>query len=152
MRFWLVGFLVLLILLAMLAIPFRNPFAVRELNEKAFLPADRINDSQIEIRNDSIIIHIKNASISRYGNTSSMNPLLSERAKGIEIIPSSPEDIHVGNVVTYEEDGILIAHRVIQIGNDANGKYFLVKGDNSEEPDGRIRFEQIKYVLVGILY
>ncbi len=150
MRFWLVGFFALLVLLAMLAVPFRNPFVIRNIENN--FPTDRINDSQIEIRNDSIIIHIKNASVSRYSNTSSMNPVLDENANGIEVIPASPEDIHVGDIVTYEQDSMLIVHRVISIGNDANGKYFIVKGDSSEEADGKIRFEQIKYVLAGILY
>ncbi len=152
MRFWVIALFALLVISLFLAFPFQNPFVIKDTIKTKIEPGNWINESNIEIKPDRIILRISNASISRYSNTSSMRPLLDENANGIEIIPSSPADIHVGDIVTYEQDRMLIVHRVISIGNDAIGKYFVVKGDNTEEPDGKIRFEQIKYVLIGVLY
>jgi hypothetical protein len=115
-------------------------------------PADRITEKQIEIRKDRIIIHINDSQLSRYGNTNSMDPLLDEDSNGIEIVPKREDDIKVGDIVTYEQDGLLIVHRVIEIGEDEYGKYFIVKGDNNKEADAKIRFNQIRYITIGILY
>lgn len=120
--------------------------------EERVSPPDRITENQIEILNDKIIIHIGNAHLSRYTNTNSMDPLIDENSNGIEIIPKTPEDIHVGDIVTYERDGIMVIHRVIEIGEDRKGRYYIVKGDNNKEKGEKIRFKQIKYITIGILY
>ncbi len=152
MRFWVIALLALLVISLLFSIPFTNPFVIKDTVKTKIEPGNWINESQIEIKPDRIIIHIKNSSISRYGNTSSMNPALSRNANGIVIKPESPEQIHIGDIVTYEQDGMLIVHRVISIGDDREGRYFIAKGDNAEEADGKIRFEQIRYVLIGVLY
>jgi len=84
-----------------------------------------------------------------------MDPVLDEKANAIEIIPKSNNNIHVGDIISYKSDyadGTII-HRVIRIGNDEKGWYCIVKGDNNQSPDpGKIRFNQIKRVLVAIIY
>ncbi|MFH1249167.1 MAG: S26 family signal peptidase [archaeon] len=135
----------------LLAIPFRNPFAIKN-NEIICDNEERINTSQIQMEPDRIIINIDNTSISKYGNTSSMIPLINENSKGITVEPKSANDIKMGDIITYEFNGELIVHRVINIGEDANGWYCIVKGDNTQVSDGKIRFEQIKSILIGILY
>ena len=53
--------------------------------------------------------------------------------------------------VKYLKEGVI--HRIAEISNDEQGWYAIVKGDNNEAPDPeRVRFEQIKKVLVGVLY
>lgn len=122
------------------------------LNEKD-TPTDRIKESQIYLYDNKIIISIDNASISSYANTRSMEPLINSGSNGIETIPESEEDINIGDIIVYNSTDGLIVHRVIFIGNDEDGKYFLVKGDNNKFPDEyKIRFSDIKYVLIGILY
>jgi signal peptidase I len=134
----------------LLLVPFRNAFAVKGIAEN-ILPADRVNASQIEITSDRITIYIDNVSISNYANTSSMYPTITENAKGVNIVPESPAEIKAGDIITYEQDNILIVHRVVEIGDDGEW-YAITKGDATETADGKVRFEQIKSILIGILY
>ncbi|VVB78466.1 Uncharacterised protein [uncultured archaeon] len=115
-------------------------------------PSDFIHENQVEVYPDKIIINVDGASISRYAPTGSMKPTLDENSNGIRIIPKSEKDIHLGDIITFEQDNSLIIHRVIEIGNDQNGTYFITKGDNNSINDGKIRFKNIRYLTVGILW
>ncbi len=116
-------------------------------------PADRIKEDQIIVYEDMVIIKLNNASLARYADTNSMDPVIDKEATGIEIVPENEDDIHVGDIIVYENSGELIVHRVIAIGHDEKGKYFIVKGDNNPVEDPiKVRFNEIKYILVGILY
>ena len=81
-----------------------------------------------------------------------MKPVLDENSHGIRIIPKSENDIHLGDIVTYEKNNELIIHRVVEIGKDENGTYFIPKGDNNAVDDGKIRFNDIKYVTVAMIW
>jgi len=113
-------------------------------------PGNWIKISQIQITGDSIILNIPNASISSYAPTGSMKPTFDQYSNGIRIIPSSPEQINVGDIVTFGAENIV--HRVVEKGLDENGYWFITKGDNNQIDDGEIRFEDIKYVTIGVLY
>jgi len=118
-------------------------------------PSDRITEDDISIFDDYIIINIQNATWARYADSNSMDPLLDYGANGIEIVPESTDDIHVGDIVIFEPfwSSNLIVHRVTQIGEDEDGWYCITKGDNSNITDpGKLRYEQIEFILVGILY
>ena len=118
-------------------------------------PIDHIKEEQIHVYENRIIIDLQGAHWSSFANTNSMDPLIDETSNGIEITPTSYDQVQVGDVVSYESrlvDGIVI-HRVVEIGEDERGRYYILKGDNNDEEDPeRVRFEQIKGVLVGILY
>ncbi len=118
-------------------------------------PFDRIDSNQILIYEDYILIRIQGATLASYANTNSMDPILDSEANGIEIIPTSEEDIRVGDIITYEaswNEG-LVVHRVIFIGEDEEGWYCVTKGDNSRFTDpGKTRFGEIKYLLIGVIY
>jgi hypothetical protein len=134
-----------------LEIPFSNNWNFSGYHfDKA--PSDFIKESQIEVYSDKIIIYVNNASISRYAATGSMIPTFDENANGIRIIPQSEKDIHVGDIITYKDGDNLIVHRVIEIGNDNEGTYFIPKGDNNTVSDGKIRFKDIKYITIGIIW
>ncbi len=118
-------------------------------------PYDHIQKDQIHVFQDQIIIDIKDASWAEFTDTNSMDPLLDIGANSFEIKPGSTENIHVGDVISYRSEYSqgLIVHRVIYIGEDKDGWYSRVKGDNILEQDpGKIRFEQIRGILVGIIY
>jgi hypothetical protein len=70
-------------------------------------------------------------------------------------VPHSADEIKVGDIVSYQSDlaeGTII-HRVIYKGQDEQGTYFIMKGDNLPTSDpGRVRFSQIERVVVGIIY
>jgi len=115
-------------------------------------PADRISKSEIEVYNDRIVIWVDNATLSEYADTGSMAPLIDKGANGIRIVPKSEDDIKLGDIITFESEYGMIVHRVIEIGEDKQGKYFITKGDNNFFSDGKIRFNQIRYVTVAVLY
>ncbi len=116
-------------------------------------PSDWVKESQIFVYDDRVVLNVENAYLAGYANTNSMDPLLDERSNGIEMIPKSEDDLNVGDVIVYETDIGLIVHRIVEISADENGKYFILKGDNNSTEDPyRVRFNQIRYVLVGVIY
>lgn len=122
-------------------------------SEERFSPYDRIQENHLQLFSDKLIINFPEIQLAHYTNTDSMDPLIDEYAIGLEIMPKSEGDVHVGDVVAHHLGNDLIVHRVISIGKDNLGWYAMLKGDNSEEYDPeKVRFEQIKYVLIGVLY
>jgi hypothetical protein len=118
-------------------------------------PFDRIKESQISVYRDRVMIDLKNAEWATFTDTNSMDPIIDSGANALEIVPASEKDIHLGDIVSYESDftdGVLI-HRVVEIGYDELGWYMKAKGDNNNSQDpGRIRFSQVKRVVVAIIY
>jgi hypothetical protein len=118
-------------------------------------PQDRIAEENIRVEKDRVIINVPNAVWARFTDTKSMDPVLDVGANAIQIIPKDPSEIFPGDIVSYQSryaDGIII-HRVIEIGYDEEGWYAIMKGDNNPRPDpGKIRFSQVRRVLVAIIY
>ena len=118
-------------------------------------PCDRIKEDQILVFDDRIIINFKDAEWATFTDTNSMDPVIDAGANAIEYVPKSPDEICVGDIVSYESryaDGVLI-HRVVETGNDSQGWYAIMKGDNNSYKDpGKVRFDQIKRVVVAIIY
>ena len=117
-------------------------------------PGDHIREDQIRVFSNKVELIIQDAIWSKFKNTNSMDPFLDEGANGIEIVPKDTSEIKIGDIISYEsEDGDIIIHRVVGINEDENGIYFTAKGDNNPVEDSeKIRFEQIKGILVGIIY
>jgi hypothetical protein len=118
-------------------------------------PADRVSEKDIHVFDDKIILDIKNASWASFTPTHSMEPLLSEKAHGIEVKPTSSSNLEVGDVISYNSDFTtgLVIHRIIETGYDDKGWYAIVKGDNNSEQDpGKVRFDDINGVLIGVIY
>ncbi len=118
-------------------------------------PSDRIKDSQILVYKDKIVIMLDNANWAKYTDTNSMDGFLDIGATGIEVAPRNESDVQIGDVISYNADWTdgLVCHRVIDVGYDSDGWYAIAKGDNVTYADpGKIRFDQIDYVLVGVLY
>jgi len=118
-------------------------------------PKERINDDQITFYSDKVVIHVNKLKWRIYIDSNSMDPLIDEGTKTIEIKPKSSEEIQVGDIISYEVDDYdyAVVHRVVEIGNDEKGIYFITKGDNLKFNDeDKVRFEQIEGIVVGILY
>jgi signal peptidase I len=115
-------------------------------------PNETINRAQIELYLDKVVINIENAGIGRYAATGSMLPTLNENTKGIRIVPKNEEEIRIGDIVTFEKDGELIIHRVMEKGEDEQGIYFVTRGDNAAFSDGEIRFKDIRYKTIALIY
>lgn len=115
-------------------------------------PPENTPLEKIKITAEKITINIPNARISRYANTNSMAPTLGEDSKGIQIVPSKEEEIKLGSIISFKENGKLTVHRVIEIGKDSYGTYYITKGDNSPTKDKKIRFSEIEYLTIGIIW
>ena len=129
--------------------PFGTGFAIK--NNDA-MPTSRISNNNITVFKDKIVIRVTNATISNYDDSGSMKPTLWDGSRGINIVPNSEEDIKIGDIISYKFGNILVAHRVIKRGSDNQGVYFITQGDNNIMNDGKIRFNDIKYVTVGIIW
>jgi hypothetical protein len=118
-------------------------------------PSDWIKENQIKVYNNRIVIELKGAEWAKFTDTNSMDPVIDENANAIEIIPKSYKDIGLGDIISYEIFEIegTIIHRVIRTGFDSLGWYAITKGDNLKEEDPyKIRFSNIKRVVVAIIY
>tara|TARA_Y100000294_G_scaffold175122_1_gene194559 strand:+ start:315 stop:989 length:675 start_codon:yes stop_codon:yes gene_type:complete len=118
-------------------------------------PLDRIKDSDLNLFNNKIIINIKNPKWRKFIDSNSMDPLIDKDTITIEINPKNPDEIHVGDIIAYNTDSsnITIAHRVVYVGNDMQGIYFITKADNYLKNDtDKVRFSQVEGIVVGILY
>jgi len=118
-------------------------------------PSAWITDTQIGVYSKSVILNVEDPQWATFTDTHSMEPVISSRSYAIEVVPKSADQINVGDIVSYKSkyaDGTII-HRVIQKSSDADGIYFIVKGDNNPTQDpGKIRFDQIQRVVVAIIY
>ncbi len=129
-----------------------NPFETVQSREN---PKDRVPEKAIEVYKDRIILDISNAQWATFTDTHSMEPVIFKGANAIEVTPKSEEDIKVGDIVSYKSvyaEGNII-HRVIYKGQDEQGVYFVMKGDNLPSSDpGRVRFSQMQRVVIGLIY
>ncbi|MBN1792623.1 signal peptidase I [Candidatus Woesearchaeota archaeon] len=118
-------------------------------------PGDRIKEHQILVNKERVQIDLKDAQWATFTDTNSMDPVIDAGANAIEVTPENEDDLQVGDIVAYESeyaDGLII-HRIAYKGKDEKGTYFILKGDNNPTSDpGKIRFEQIKSVVVAIIY
>ena len=122
-------------------------------SQELFSPGDWIKVSQIKVYDNRVIIDLEGASWTTFTNTNSMDPFLDETAHAIEISPQSAEAINVGDVVSYQTSLGIIIHRVVEKGEDSEGIYYLVKGDNNNLIDPvRVRFSDIVGVVVAVVY
>lgn len=115
-------------------------------------PSDYINEDSIKIYDDKIIIFVNDASLSRFASTGSMRPVLDMGSNGIRIKPKNENDINIGDIITFRDKGILVVHRVVNKGIDDKGVYFITKGDNNLVNDGKIRFKDIEYKTIAVIY
>jgi len=130
---------------------YEMPFSIG-INDSKQAPSDFIKENQIEIFDDKIIINVDGASLSRYAPTGSMKPVLDENSNGIRIRPKSEDQIEIGDIISFRQDNYLIVHRVIDKGTDEQGTYFITKGDNSTLADGKIRFDNVEYITIGVIW
>lgn len=123
------------------------------LDREKLSPYDIIKEDQIKVYKDRVVIYIDNPKWAAYTDTNSMDPLIDKGANGLEFVPQSPNEIHIGDIATYQSDEGLIVHRVIDKNIDEEGNtWYLFKGDNNSLDDGWIEFKDIKYVTWGIIY
>jgi len=115
------------------------------------LPSDSVEEKHILVYDDKVVLLVNGATLSNYDSTRSMYPVLGEGVNGIRIVPLSADEIKVGDIISFRYDEEIIVHRVVEIGNDSDGVYFIMKGDNSDKFE-KIRFEDVEYKTIALIY
>ncbi|HIG92805.1 TPA: hypothetical protein HA242_04315 [Candidatus Woesearchaeota archaeon] len=116
-------------------------------------PGDWVKDEQIKVYTDKVVLDVRNATWVGFTNTNSMDPFLDQGANALEIVPEDPYSIKAGDIISYQSRYGVIIHRVIEQGEDEEGVYYMVKGDNNTSKDPlKVRFEDVKGVLVAVIY
>lgn len=131
----------------------KQPFSV--IKSERISPFDHISQDNIFVYDDKVVINIDNPAWAQFTDTNSMDPVIDIGSNSIEIKPRTPEDVHIGDIVSYKSkliEGVII-HRVVAINEDAEGFYYTLKGDNNliSDPE-KVRFDQVEGVVVGVIY
>ena len=118
-------------------------------------PPDHIKEENIHVYSDRVIIDIQNPEWATFTPTNSMDPVIDVGANSIQIVPENESIVGLGDIASYESvyaTGTII-HRIVHIGKDELGTYYHIKGDNNILKDpGKVRFNQIRRITVGIIY
>lgn len=128
------------------------PFGTGLVSLNRNAPSDWISEEDISIFDDRIILRIPNATLSNYADSGSMKPVFDGKANGIRVVPENESEINVGDIISYRFENFLIVHRIVEKSIDDDGVYFVMQGDNNILSDGKIRFEDIEYVTVGVIW
>lgn len=132
-----------------------TPLAFQPGGTETISPYNHIKEHQISVEENKVIIQLEGRDVrwSRYTNSNSMDQTFDEGHNGIEVVPRSPEEIHVGDIIAFRYNSNLIVHRVVELGTDERGWYAKTKGDNNNHVDpGKRRFEDVERLTVGILF
>ncbi|MFH1916443.1 MAG: hypothetical protein ABIJ21_04205 [Nanoarchaeota archaeon] len=128
---------------------------IYELGTEKKSPSDRIPAEKIQIEGNKVIIQVEQPMKGSITNSTSELPLLNEYSSTIEITPASEADIHIGDIIVYHslEFSLPIMHRVVSQGYDIDGWFIITQGDNNFSPDDeKVRFFQVRSIVVGIIY
>lgn len=129
---------------------------ITKLDEEEWVsnsPKNRLGFSSLRFSQDGVMINVDEVVPGIVADTNSMAPLLDADNIVLEVKPDSPEEISLGDIIIYEHANSRIIHRVVRISQDEDGWYAIAKGDNNPHVDPlRIRFDQIRGVVVGIIY
>lgn len=115
-------------------------------------PSDHITADELRVFKNKAIIDKANLMWAKIEDTHSMEPVLNSNSISLELLPQLPSDIELGDIISYKAGSIVLIHRVVEIGDD--GDWFAItKGDNNKEADPeKVRFDDVKGIVVGVLY
>src|SRR3989338_9962450 len=72
-------------------------------------PGDWIKEDQISVYNDRVILELQNPFWASFTDTNSMDPYLDETSNAVEIKPSHPDEIKIGDIIAYKASyGVLV--------------------------------------------
>ena len=122
-------------------------------------PMDRISEDNITATTGGVCVKLpyKQIIIASLSDTRSMDPTFDAEANLIQFIPHNESEIQVGDIVAFNGSttgfgNFSVVHRIVKIGKDKQGTYYVTQGDNLLFSDGKMRFKDIEEVVLGILY
>ena len=129
----------------------RYPFSDNDASSDS--PGDRISAENLHVFSDRAIIDQEDLIWAKIANTHSMEPVLNAGSISLELPPVVPTEIKVGDIISFDTEERIVIHRVILMGEDPDGWFAVTKGDNNNKPDPhKVRFDDIRGIVVGILY
>ena len=115
-------------------------------------PSNWVTEEQIHVYQNQIIIDVENARWAKLTDTNSMDPVMDEGSNALQTIPVISE-LRVGDIISYRQGDTLIIHRIVDLGEDEQGWFAIVKGDNNDLVDPlKVREDQVEKVVIGIIY
>ena len=116
-------------------------------------PSDHLSAKDLQVFSDRVIIYKENLVWATIKDTHSMEPVLNKNSISLELPPQDSSEINEGDIISFKQGSIVIIHRVVLIGEDELGWFAATKGDNNDEPDPyKVRFSDVKGIVVGVLY
>lgn len=131
------------------------------------LPPSLYPDETLEIPSPRNVVMLGDISLNIQGadvqlaevaDTNSMDPLFDIGHNAIlapftEHFPYRKEDLSIGDIVVYQVGTRMIVHRITEITTDEYGRLYTIQGDNTAHRDPYlIRNQQLKYLMIGVIY
>ena len=155
---WVINTLLIITIMGLFYIAFEKEITIpppKLSGVERISPPDHIKEENIHVYSDRVVIDIQNPEWATFTPTNSMDPVIDEGANSIQIVPQNESIVGLGDIASYESvyaTGTII-HRIVHIGKDELGTYYHIKGDNNILKDpGKVRFNQIRRITVGIIY
>jgi len=79
----------------------------------------------------------------------SMNPLI-KKGNPVYVETCNPGALSMGDIVTFERDGLSVTHRVLWVMRRNNGTILLTKGDNEVIMDRPVSTDQVLGKVVAV--
>lgn len=124
-------------------------------------PCHRINYDSINTFDTQTSINLAGITKGKTFNTGSMLPVINGNSTILYNQIAGENNLCIGDIIMYNETSAgcynkysdLALHRIIKKGADEKGTYFITKGDNNNIADDcKVRINDIRVVVVGILY
>ncbi|MEM2191933.1 MAG: signal peptidase I [Archaeoglobaceae archaeon] len=80
----------------------------------------------------------------------SMSPSI-ETGDVIIVLKTNPDNLNIGDVIQYMADGYTVTHRIIDIYDTENGRFFITKGDANEIPDDPVSADRVIGKVVFVI-
>ena len=123
------------------------------LSESSVLSQQKIPFDAIKVYNDEVRIETSGIRYAKV-NSNSMAPIITDTSTVLEKVPSSENEISVGDVISFYEPSVdkIVLHAVIDIVAKDSQTLYKTKGTANPEADPwLVPFENVKGVLVGVI-
>ncbi|MEM3139573.1 MAG: signal peptidase I [Archaeoglobaceae archaeon] len=80
----------------------------------------------------------------------SMSPSI-ETGDVIIVLKTNPDNLNIGDVIQYMADGYTVTHRIIDVYDTENGRFFITKGDANEIPDDPVSADRVIGKVVFVI-
>ena len=104
-------------------------------------PGDWIAEEQVMIGEENVVLEIEDATWSTFTDTNSMDPVIDKGSHAIKLVPKDDSELSIGDIVSYESPNGVIIHRIVDVREDDEGLFYVMKGDNNDNVDSqKVRF------------